>query len=73
MISEPGGNIVAAIEVKATGEVQSRHLHGLKALGEEHPAAELIVVSLDVRPRLFNGVKVLPAHDFLKRLWAGKL
>ena len=72
VISEPNGDIIAAIEVKAVGEVQSRHLHGLKALGEEHPGAQLTVVSLDVRPRLFNGVKVLPANDFLRTLWAGK-
>ena len=73
VISEPNGDIIAAIEVKAVGEVQSRHLHGLKALGEEHTKAELMAVSLDVRPRLFNGVKVLPALDFLKKLWAGKM
>jgi hypothetical protein len=42
-------------------------------LGEEHSEAQLMVVSLDVRPRLFNGVKVLPALDFLKKLWAGKM
>ena len=28
-----------------------------------------MVVSLDARPRLFNGVKVLPALDFLKKLY----
>lgn len=73
VISEPNGDVVAAVEVKATSEVQSRHLHGLKALGEEHPKTQLIIVSLDVRPRLFNGVKVLPALDFLKLLWMGTL
>jgi len=73
VISEPHGSIVVAIEIKSVGEVQSRHLHGLKALGEEHPEAELMVVSLDVHPRLFNGVKVLPALDFLKMLWSGNV
>ena len=73
VISEPNGDIVVAIEMKAVSEVQLRHLHGLKALSEEHPRAEMIVVSLDARPRLFNGVKVLPALDFLKRLWDGNV
>lgn len=73
VISQPNGNITVAIEVKAVGEVQSRHLHGLKALSEEHPGAELVVVSLDERPRIFNGVKILPVMNFLKMLWAGNV
>ena len=67
------GDAETAIEIKSCEEVQSRHLHGLKAFKEEHPEARLIIVSLDARPRLFNGVEVWPAQRFLQQLWAGKI
>lgn len=63
------GNVNAAIEIKSCQEVQSRHLRGLKAFGEEHPNARLIIVSLDVAPRTFNNVEVMPATHFLQELW----
>jgi hypothetical protein len=44
-----------------------------KEIKEEHPEARLIIVSLDARPRLFNGVEVWPAQRFLQQLWAGKI
>lgn len=58
-----------AIEFKSCKEVQTRHLTGLKAFKEEHPQARLIIVSLDQVPRVLNGVEVLPATDFLQKLW----
>lgn len=58
-----------AIEFKSCKEVQTRHLTGLKAFKEEHPQARLIIVSLDQVPRILNGVEVLPATDFLQKLW----
>ena len=67
------GDAEVAIEIKSTNEVQSRHLRGLKAFKEEHPECRLIVVALEERPRLFNGVEVWPAKAFLERLWAGKV
>lgn len=62
-----------AIELKSTHEVQSRHLRGLKAFSEEHPSARLIIVSLDTRPRMVNGVEVMPATYFLRKLWLGEI
>lgn len=73
VIRDIKGNIVTAIEMKSVEEVQSRHLRGLKALGEEHPDARLFVASLDARPRLFHGVEVYPIMDFLKKMWKGEL
>ena len=67
------GDAEVAIEIKSSEEVQSRHLRGLKAFKEEHPEARLIVVSLDINPRLFNGVEIWPAKQFLEQLWAGKI
>ena len=62
-----------AIEFKSSQEVQSKHLRGLKAFKEEHPAARLIIVSLDVQPRTFHDVEVMPATHFLQQLWQGKI
>lgn len=62
-----------AIEIKSSTEVQSRHAHGLKAFSEDFPEAKLYIVSLDKYKRKLNGVAVLPALDFLKDLWDGKI
>lgn len=62
-----------AIEFKSVKEVQSKHLKGLKAFKEEHPDARLIIVSLDAEPRIFNGVEVMPACHFLKKMWNGDI
>ena len=67
------GNGLVAIEFKSSEEVQSKHTKGLKAFAEEYADARLIVVSMDINPRISNGVEILPAMDFLKLLWAGKI
>lgn len=67
------GDAEVAIEIKATNEVQHRHLHGLKAFKEEHPDARLVVVSLDPNPRLMNGVEIMPATYFFRKLWDEKI
>ena len=67
------GNAEVAIEIKSSDNVTTSHLKGLKAFGEEHPDCKLIVVSLEERPRMMNGVEIWPAQVFLKRLWDGKV
>jgi predicted AAA+ superfamily ATPase len=67
------GDAQTAIEIKSCTEVQLRHLHGLKALHEEYPQARLIIVSMDALPRMMNGVEVLPAVQFLQKLWKGEI
>lgn len=67
------GSAQLAIEIKSSEEVQSHHLKGLRAFSEEFPDARLIVVSLDKRPRLVNGIEIYPATEFLAMLWEGKL
>ena len=62
-----------AIEFKSSEEVQSKHTKGLKAFSEEYADARLIVVSMDVNPRMLNGVEIVPALDFLQLLWEGKI
>lgn len=67
------GNGRVAIEFKSSEEVQSKHTKGLKAFSEDYPDSRLIIVSMDANPRLLNNVEVLPATEFLKQLWEGKL
>ncbi len=67
------GKAKVAIEIKSSKEVQSKHIKGLKVFKDEFPDARLIMVSLDVNPRLMNGVEVLPAELFLKKLWNGEI
>lgn len=62
-----------AIEIKSSEEVKSRHTRGLKAFGEDFPGSRQIVVSLDKYKRKMNDVEVMPALDFLKELWDGKI
>ena len=65
------GNAEVAVEFKSCTEVQSKHLRGLKAFKEEHPTARLIIVSLDVSPRILHDFEVMPATYFLQELWKG--
>ena len=67
------GDAEVGIEIKSTDEVQSRHLHGLKAFKEEHPEVRIMVVSLDPNPRLFKEVEIWPVKQFFEQLWAGKI
>lgn len=62
-----------AIEVKSSDNVSSSDTKGLKAFGEEHPDAKLILLSMEERPRMINGIEVWPVVEFLQRLWDGKM
>ena len=67
------GDHQTAVEVKGTEQAAERHLKGLKAFREEYPTRHAIVVSLDPRPRVVEGISILPWAVFLERLWAGKI
>lgn len=67
------GDAEIAIEMKSSNEVQSKHIKGLKAFAEEHPETRMIIVSMDIAPRIFNGVEVMPATHFLKELWSNRI
>lgn len=63
-----------AIEAKASANITSTHLKGLRTLHEEHLAARRIVVCLEPRPRRTDdGIEVLPARTFVERLWSGSI
>ena len=61
-----------AIEVKSKDSVAERDLRGIRALKEESLLKNYIVVSLEPRPRVANGIRILPWKDFLERLWDGE-
>jgi predicted AAA+ superfamily ATPase len=67
------GNHDVAIEVKATSNVQSRHLKGLKSFSEEYAVNQLVLVCNEPLPRISEGVRILPYKVFLEELWAGKI
>ena len=67
------GDAEVAIEIKSSDNVASRDTKGLKAFGEEHPDAKLILLSMEGRPRMLNGVEVWPVAQFLPRLWDRKV
>ncbi len=69
------GDMRLAIEAKASARITSDHLKGLRTLAEEHPrVARRVVVCLEPRARRTEeGIDVLPALEFARRLWQGDL
>lgn len=66
-------NESVAIEAKAKRLVPDRDLKGLRAMREEGRMKRSILVSLEPRPRLVDGVEILPWREFLARLWGNAL
>ncbi len=60
-----------AIEVKAKGNVSPGDLRGIYALKEENMVRHYVVASLEQRPRIIDGVHILPWKEFLLKLWRG--
>lgn len=67
------GDARIAIEIKSVEEVQTRHLKGLKAFGEEHPDSRKMIVSLDRFNRKMSDIECIYVLDFFKLLWSGDL
>ena len=69
------GDMRLAVEAKASERVASRHLKGLRSLVKDHAGVgRRVVVCLEPRARRTDdGIDVLPAHVFVKRLWEGLL
>lgn len=63
------GDAHVAIEIKSTEEIMTRHLKGLKAFSEEHPACRKMIVSLDPFSRNMGDVECIYVLDFFRRLW----
>ena len=69
------GDMELAIEAKATARVTSDHLRWLRKLAEDHPevCARWIVCLEDQARVTDDGILILPAAEFARRLWSGEL
>jgi len=69
------GDMQVAVEAKASARITRDHLQGLRTLIQEHPGVrERIVVCLEPRARrTADGIDVLPATEFVRRLWQGEV
>ena len=65
------GDHQVAVEVKSTGNVQPRHLKGLKAFAEEYRVGTSILVCNEPIERRIGDIQILPWKVFLSRLWDG--
>jgi predicted AAA+ superfamily ATPase len=62
-----------AIEVKAKENVAKDDLKGLVAIAEDMPLKKRILVCLEPRPRIVNGIEIMHALDFCQKLWRGQI
>ncbi len=69
------GSLGLAVEAKSGTRVTSDHLKGLRALAVDQPGlGRRIVVCREPRARTTDdGIEILPAAEFVERLWAGHL
>jgi predicted AAA+ superfamily ATPase len=69
------GDMQVAIEAKSSERITQDHLKGLRSLVEDHPRVRRrVVVCREPRARKTDdGIEILPATAFVRRLWAGEL
>ena len=69
------GDVRLAVEAKASAKVDRNHLKGLRSIAQEYPeTGRRVVVCLEPRARRTDdGIDILPAETFVRRLWSGDL
>ena len=69
------GSMQLAVEAKASRNIGSRHLRGLRSVIRDHPSiGRRIIVCLEARARRTrDGIDILPAEDFVRKLWKDRL
>lgn len=68
------GDMTLAVEAKASASIGRHHLKGLRSLAKEHDPRRRVIVCLEPRPRRTeDGIELLPAATFVRRLWEGGL
>jgi len=67
------GDHEVAIEVKGRDWIGTQHLRGLQAFSGEYKVKKAIVVCLESRARISNGIHILPWSIFLEQLWGGDI
>ncbi len=66
------GELDAAIEFKARGQIDERDTKGLRALLEDQKVKNAIIVSLDKAKRILSpAITVYPWQTFCEELWGG--
>jgi predicted peroxiredoxin len=63
------------MEAKSSARITRDHLKGLRSLVEDHPGVgRRIVLCRESGVRnTEDGIEILPASSFVRRLWAGDL
>ena len=69
------GRMRLAVEAKGSSRINSRHMRALRLLKEEHPeVGKRVIVCLDTQTwQTEDGIQVLTAAEFVRRLWNGNL
>ncbi len=69
------GDLLLAVEAKATASIHADHLKGLRELKADHSDVKVAcIVALVSTPSMTDdGILILPYKEFVKRLWAGEL
>ena len=68
------GDMALAVDAKASVVIGRHHLKGLRSLATEHAVRRRVIVCLEAKPRRTeDGIEVLPAATFVRRLWKGDL
>ena len=69
------GDMLVAIEVKATSQIRDRHLKGLRELVKDHPEVKrrILVCCEDTSFRTDDFIEVTSEKVFIQRLWSGDL
>lgn len=69
------GDMRLAVEAKASANIDSRHLRGLRSLIRDHPSVRRrAVVCLEPRTRrTSDGIDIMPAESFVQELWRDRL
>ncbi len=68
------GEMALAVEAKASAVIGRHHLKGLRSLATEHAVRRRVIVCLEAKSRRTeDGIEVLSAATFARRLWSGDL
>ena len=63
-----------AVEIKATTQVQDKHLKNIRKLMEEELLEKYVIISRDTVKRVTqDGITIYPWKEFLDLLWSEKL
>lgn len=67
-------DMAAGVEVKATSRIRPDRLNGLRQLAVDHPRVKKrVLVCLEPKARVVDGIEVLPWKTFRDRLWGDDL